>query len=56
MITFPTQLENSLKSLSRHILLTRVVVLDYGRKIADGSPEQIKNNQAVIDAYLGVAH
>jgi len=33
-----------------------VVVLDYGRKIADGSPEQIKNNQAVIDAYLGVAH
>jgi len=34
----------------------RVVVLDYGRKIADGSPEQIKNNQAVIDAYLGVAH
>ena len=34
----------------------RVVVLDYGRKIADGSPEDIKNNQAVIDAYLGVAH
>jgi len=34
----------------------RVVVLDYGRKIADGSPEQIRNNQAVIDAYLGVAH
>jgi branched-chain amino acid transport system ATP-binding protein len=34
----------------------RVVVLDYGRKIADGSPEDIKSNQAVIDAYLGVAH
>jgi branched-chain amino acid transport system ATP-binding protein len=34
----------------------RVVVLDYGRKIADGSPEDIKNNQAVIDAYLGVTH
>jgi branched-chain amino acid transport system ATP-binding protein len=34
----------------------RVVVLDYGRKIADGSPEEIKSNQAVIDAYLGVAH
>jgi len=34
----------------------RVVVLDYGRKIADGVPEAIKNNKAVIDAYLGVAH
>ena len=34
----------------------RVVVLDYGRKIADGVPEEIKNNKAVVDAYLGVAH
>jgi branched-chain amino acid transport system ATP-binding protein len=34
----------------------RVVVLDYGRKIADGVPEEIKGNQKVIDAYLGVAH
>jgi len=34
----------------------RVVVLDYGRKIADGVPEEIKQNKAVIDAYLGVAH
>jgi branched-chain amino acid transport system ATP-binding protein len=32
------------------------VVLDYGRKIADGSPDQVKRNQAVIDAYLGVSH
>jgi branched-chain amino acid transport system ATP-binding protein len=37
-------------------LSDRVVVLDYGRKIADGTPEQIKTDQAVIDAYLGVAH
>jgi branched-chain amino acid transport system ATP-binding protein len=34
----------------------RVVVLDYGRKIADGVPEEIKSSQKVIDAYLGVAH
>ncbi|MSQ89062.1 MAG: ABC transporter ATP-binding protein [Betaproteobacteria bacterium] len=34
----------------------RVVVLDYGKKIGDGTPDQIRTNQAVIDAYLGVAH
>jgi branched-chain amino acid transport system ATP-binding protein len=37
-------------------LSDRVVVLEYGRKIADGTPDQVKANQAVIDAYLGVAH
>ncbi|XWN33316.1 MAG: ABC transporter ATP-binding protein [Devosia sp.] len=34
----------------------RVVVLDYGEKIADGTPEEVRTNQDVIDAYLGVPH
>jgi branched-chain amino acid transport system ATP-binding protein len=34
----------------------RVVVLDYGKKIGDGTPEEVRSNKAVIDAYLGVAH
>ena len=34
----------------------RVVVLDYGRKLADGPPDEVRSNQEVIDAYLGVPH
>ena len=34
----------------------RVVVLDYGRKLADGTPDDVRSNQQVIDAYLGVSH
>lgn len=37
-------------------LSDRVVVLDHGALLADGTPEEVRKNQAVIDAYLGVAH
>ena len=34
----------------------RVVVLDYGKKIGDGVPDEVKNNPDVITAYLGAQH
>ncbi|HEX7641771.1 MAG TPA: ABC transporter ATP-binding protein [Burkholderiaceae bacterium] len=34
----------------------RVVVLDYGKKIGDGAPDDVMRNQDVIDAYLGTSH
>jgi branched-chain amino acid transport system ATP-binding protein len=34
----------------------RVVVLDYGKKIGDGTPDDVRNNEDVISAYLGTSH
>ena len=34
----------------------KVVVLDYGKKLAEGTPDEVRGNQTVIDAYLGVPH
>jgi len=37
-------------------LSDRVLVLDYGKQLADGLPDEVRNNQIVIDAYLGVPY
>jgi branched-chain amino acid transport system ATP-binding protein len=37
-------------------LSERVVVLDYGKKIGDGSPDEVRTNPEVIKAYLGAGH
>ncbi len=37
-------------------LSDRVAVLDYGKLIGDGTPDEVRANQSVIDAYLGVKH
>ena len=37
-------------------LSDRVVVMDYGKKIGDGTPHEVRNNPEVIDAYLGRHH
>lgn len=37
-------------------LSDRVLVLDYGKQLADGLPDEVRRNQDVIDAYLGVPH
>ena len=37
-------------------LSDRVLVLDYGKQLADGLPDKVRNNQDVIDAYLGIPH
>jgi branched-chain amino acid transport system ATP-binding protein len=34
----------------------RVVVLDYGRKIGDGTPDEVRASPEVISAYLGTSH
>jgi len=71
-VSIRAQITNLLQDLKEQLSLTllfiahdlalvrqisdRVVVLDYGRKLADGPPAEVRANKEVIDAYLGVSH
>ena len=47
-------IEHNLSEVMR--LCQRLIVLDNGKKIGDGTPEEVLQNQDVIDAYLGTSH
>ena len=46
-------MSTELKIKTNKNILSGIILLDHGKKIAEGTPEEVKSNRSVVEAYLG---